>query len=250
MLFFMKPFALPLPPDLHAIALRLACEYLASLGYYVLRMGSAPAAPLSWAQKQIIDYAANYRTEFMDVWLFANCALCLGTSSGLTSLSSVLFNKPCLFTDYPHIVWEPMAFMNDLLILPKTPRHASGRRVTFAEYVRGGFYKGNIPEEFGITLQDNTQEEILMALKERLAMMQGTWRPTPRIESLQRRHLELVLSVSEFSDAQKAGFWKALSSRRGEIRQSRIASFFLLAEHEQCRQEWQERKRIVFGEEK
>lgn len=221
---------------------RQACEYLVSQGYYVLRMGSSANGPLSWSQKYIIDYAANFRTDFMDIWLFANCALCFGTSSGPMSLSSVLFNRPCLFTDYPHIVWEPMAFMNDLLILPKTPIDASGRRITFDRYVREGFYKSNVPAEFGITLHNNTPDEIVLALKERLSMMLGSWRPSPLLDRLQRNHLELVLSVSEFSDEQKTAFWKSLTSGVTDARRTRIASFFLLADYEQCRHNQQTRR--------
>lgn len=72
---------------------RQAMEWLAEQGWYVLRMGAVVAKPLAWENDRIIDYATRYRTEFMDIWLSANCDLMISTGSGIDIIPSLVGNN-------------------------------------------------------------------------------------------------------------------------------------------------------------
>ena len=73
-----------------------ACEYLTSKGYYVLRMGVHVKDKINTDNKMIIDYAylqKNKRTEFMDIYLGANCEFCISTMLGFDAIPYI-FRKP------------------------------------------------------------------------------------------------------------------------------------------------------------
>ena len=64
-------------------------------GYYIFRMGQKVSKPFSINNEKFIDYATlGIRTEFLDIFLAANCEF-LSTGSGLDSVSRI-FNKPRL----------------------------------------------------------------------------------------------------------------------------------------------------------
>ena len=52
-------------------------------GYYVVRMGRDVDKKINITNKKVIDYSnSNFATDFADVYLFANCDLCISTSTG------------------------------------------------------------------------------------------------------------------------------------------------------------------------
>ena len=63
-------------------------EWLADQGYAVLRMGAVVRDGLESANPSVIDYAlSGLRSDFGDVYLFAHCAFCITTSTGMDSLA-------------------------------------------------------------------------------------------------------------------------------------------------------------------
>ena len=60
-----------------------ACEWLASLGIYTLRMGATVGTKFSHDSELIIDYAnSSIRSDFMDIYLGANCLFCISQGTG------------------------------------------------------------------------------------------------------------------------------------------------------------------------
>jgi len=73
---------------------------LAEKGYWVFRMGKAVHKPLKIDHPQIIDYAnSGFRSDFLDIWLMANCYFTISTSTGLDYVS-VIYKKPILFINH------------------------------------------------------------------------------------------------------------------------------------------------------
>lgn len=218
---------------------RLAAEFLAQQGYYVLRTGMDVPGPLEWASDHIIDYAVDHRSEFMDVWLFCNCALCLSTGTGPDALSQY-FRRPLIYSNYYQPVCYEMAYFWNILFLPKTLVHIrNGRRVTCAEAARMQLIRhgqGSL-EKFGIRTVDNTPEELLEAVKEKLALLNGTWTSDPLLEKLQDRHLALsIASLHYYSSEQREKMRRMHSRKKGFARMTRIASCYLKADYEEeCR---------------
>ena len=72
----------------------LAAEELANRGYYVFRMGVKVHKPLKSSNPKIVDYAnSKMRSDFMDIYLSANCTFGVTTSTGLDAVFYV-FRKP------------------------------------------------------------------------------------------------------------------------------------------------------------
>ena len=60
-------------------SLKLAAEFFADKGYFVLRMGKVVEEKLHSNNKKIIDYAnTNLRSDFADMYLLANCEAYFG----------------------------------------------------------------------------------------------------------------------------------------------------------------------------
>ena len=77
---------------------RKTAQYLVERGYYVIRTGRDMEREIDWGDG-IIDYASRFRSDFMDIWLFSNCDLCISTSSGPDVLS-LMFSRPTVYVDY------------------------------------------------------------------------------------------------------------------------------------------------------
>ena len=73
-----------------------ACDKLTELGYYVFRMGHKVKKKLNSSNPKIIDYATNgMRTDFLDIFLCANCTFAISTSTGMDYVPTI-FRKPVL----------------------------------------------------------------------------------------------------------------------------------------------------------
>ena len=72
---------------------------LAKKGYWVFRMGKYVEKQFNNLHKMIYDYAkSQYRSDFLDIWLTANCHFCLSTSTGLDDVAKT-FRLPLIHTD-------------------------------------------------------------------------------------------------------------------------------------------------------
>lgn len=73
---------------------------LAEKGYWVFRMGKVVKKPFKANHPHIIDYAnSKFRSDFLDIWLMANCYFTISTSTGLDDIS-IIFRKPILFVNH------------------------------------------------------------------------------------------------------------------------------------------------------
>lgn len=72
-------------------------DYLTKQGFYVIRIGSIVNKSMRTnGNNMIIDYSTNgLRTDFLDIFLLANCSFCISTSGGLDNVS-LIFNRPVL----------------------------------------------------------------------------------------------------------------------------------------------------------
>ena len=77
----------------------LVCNYLNSKNIKVIRMGSVAAQELKFRSKDIFDYSfSKFRSDFMDIFLVANCYFYIGGGPGIDALP-FLFRKPKLQTN-------------------------------------------------------------------------------------------------------------------------------------------------------
>jgi putative glycosyltransferase (TIGR04372 family) len=167
-----------------------AAEALADMGYVVFRMGAVVEKPLVSKHPKIIDYATNgMRTEFLDIFLGANCTFCVSTGSGWDSIPQI-FHRPSLYVNLLP-VFTNECVVRDLLIYPKILQD----RVTkvtlgLAEIVKRDIqtkHETNCYESAAVEFRDLSSEELVEAVTEMAARVEGTFIETPAQKQMQSK---------------------------------------------------------------
>lgn len=132
---------------------------LAARGYYVVRMGAKVAERLRVKHPRVIDFSAQYE-DFMSVYLGAHCAFCVSNGCGFDAIP-VIFRRPICYVNYVPI--EYLQTYNPGSIAIWKHHMKDGKRMTPAEIYASGagqFMQTGEYQDAGITLVDNTPEEI------------------------------------------------------------------------------------------
>lgn len=148
---------------------KLAADWLTKEGYFVIRMGSKVEREFKTNNTMIFDYATNgYRSEFLDIFISANCTFAISTSTGLDAIS-ILFRKPIVFAPF-----VPLAFIFTFSskFIAITKHHFSileNRNLTLSEIFQFGLSGCLKTDDFtkkGVVLIENTPEEIRAVVEE------------------------------------------------------------------------------------
>jgi putative glycosyltransferase (TIGR04372 family) len=178
-----------------------AVKFIIEKGGYVVRMGSVVAKEFSYKHPKIIDYAISHRSDFMDIYLPANCYFYLGTSSGGVEIVKV-FDRP-----QAAVNWMPIGSAtfgkNEIFIPKKVVYKETGEEVPFDKLmtllgkliVRFGDSPDQILEDNHMRLQNNTPEEILELVKEMYARLSGTYIETDAYKE-KFEHYHHILSAN------------------------------------------------------
>ena len=181
-----------------------AAWYLARRGYFVIRMGAKVKDRMDEGfvggtppQAGVIDYANSpLRSEFLDIYLGAKCSFCLTNSTGIDAIPAV-FRRPLAYVNMVPLEYLGTFHKGSLAIWKH--HYRDGKRMSPEEIYEsaGLFERTEQYKEAGITLVDNTAEEIrqvaeemadLVEFKERFSTtLEGTnppqedfWRTFPR----------------------------------------------------------------------
>jgi len=135
-------------------------------GGWVFRMGHHGMTPLP-VMDNVVDYAnSQYKTDWMDIFLFGECKFMVGTSSGPLNVPGT-FGRPVLYTNSPHIglsIYQPYSIM-----MPKLYYSNSEKRLfSFHEMLQKplGWTVSSIFDGIDCTILDNSPEEINQAVIE------------------------------------------------------------------------------------
>ena len=160
-------------------------EFLTQKGFFVIRMGKLVKQELKTSNPMIIDYAnSSHRSDFADVFLFANCTFCVSTSTGMDALASI-FRRPIGLVNVVNI--ESVASGNIIkLFQPKSFFDTRLKReLNFKEIsAKNLFYISEASKflESGIVLKENSPEELRLFAGDLLNIICED-QPTPSIES-------------------------------------------------------------------
>jgi len=136
-------------------------------GYTVVRMGVKVSNPLQIMHPRFIDYAWNgSRTEFADLYLGAKCEFAVGTACGFMSIPQA-FDRPVVFVNHAPLEYTPVSNEKALLIWKHHIK--DGKRMSLDEIFQcaaGQFTAMPDFAKLGITLEDNTHQEIYDAVVE------------------------------------------------------------------------------------
>ncbi|MFA4849316.1 MAG: TIGR04372 family glycosyltransferase [Methanoregula sp.] len=171
-----------------------AAEEMVNRGYYAIRMGLEVANALASNNPGIIDYATNgQRSDFMDIYLGAKCHFFISVGTGVDNIAGI-FRRPILFVNYAPLEYVPSWDKNNIFIPKKHWLDKEQRLMSFREIIESGagrFLCTNQYLEMGITLIENTPEEIREVAIEMEERLKGIWVTTEEDEELQRRFWSL-----------------------------------------------------------
>jgi putative glycosyltransferase (TIGR04372 family) len=165
-------------------------------GFPVLRMGKdMPDISNQLKTSRVIDYANNYRSDFLDVYLLRYCKFLFCGNTGIISLRW-LWNASSVTGDSYLISRNQISY--DIFLLQRVWLERENRFATFKEMLlMPGYSEEKHQERLGVRLIKNTAEEIKAACDEMNARIDGTWFTTAEDEELQRRYQELIVKYSD-----------------------------------------------------
>jgi putative glycosyltransferase (TIGR04372 family) len=168
---------------------------LTSNGMPILRMGKDLSSKLEKMKHlTVIDYASDFRNDFLDVFLVKYCKYAFVGNTGIVWLRW-LWNLPNVHGDSYLIARNQIR--GDLLVLQRVWLERENRFATFKEMLlMPGYSEEKHQERLGVRLVKNTVEEIKAACDEMNARIDGTWVTTEEDEELQRRYQELIVKYS------------------------------------------------------
>lgn len=172
----------------------IAAEEMSNRGYYSIRMGSSVQKSLASNNPRIIDYATNgQRSDFMDIFLGSECHFFISVGTGIAAIPAI-FRRPILYVNLVPLEYA-LSWDDDSLFIPKKYWLDNEQRyMSFREIIESGAGRYLYSQQYidhGITLIENTPEEIREVTIEMEERLKGIWLTTDEDESLQRRFRSL-----------------------------------------------------------
>jgi len=184
---------------------RDAVVTLAEKGYWVFRMGKAVHKTLYTENDRILDYAnSSYRSDFLDIWLVANCYFTLCTATGLTDLACV-FRKPAAIVNSSPLGTISGSNHSTIWLPKKTIWNNNQKPLTLSEQIETGVIGFMRSEEYtntNVSLIDNTNIEITRAALELESKLNKTWQPEPNDDLLQNKFWSMLKTWKKFPEFQ------------------------------------------------
>ena len=181
----------------------VAVKYLQQHYIQVVRMGAG--AQKEFSGDNVIDYATKYHSEFMDVYLAANCKFFVSDLNGIQSLAE-LFSKPMVITNASMLTTRYDAVpifkqKTDIAILKKLWKSKENRYLTIREMIKyeveSDFQKNGtavlyLYKKQGIVPIENTSEEIRDVIKEMNERLDETYSESEEDKVLQAKYRKIV----------------------------------------------------------
>lgn len=180
---------------------RKAIDFLISKGYYVIRMGTPLNPDIPWQSDNLIDYAKKYRTEFMDIWLFAHADLTVGTCSGVDAIPMVS-GREVLYVSFSQYGYVLSYTSKTTILFEHYHCNRTKDRLKLFDMFANGYVTDQIDTEFekhGYYFVKSTEDEILEAVQEKIFLMEGGQRSADDIQleqafwSLYERNRDIII---------------------------------------------------------
>ena len=165
--------------DFHINDLLQAANYFSKKGYYVIRTGNFSKHKLNINDPKIIDYVnSQYRSDFGEIYFFANCEFYFGSSAGCWKIAE-FFRKPSfLINSFPFtdIFTTPRKYPG---IFKKIKFNESNQIMPISEIIKNNLnhasYESIIKK--GLDLANNNPGEILDLAIEALDIVENKKKP-------------------------------------------------------------------------
>ena len=175
-----------------------AAKWLAEQGVWVLRMGKTMARQIPMIHPKVIDYAFHPdKSDFLDVWLFANCDLCITTLSGPDMISDV-YRKPILAINFLPLL-HLWSWSNVLHHPKKICWKDSGKTLSLIEYLDHSYLTSDQYRDNGIDIVDLKPNEITETVQECWHRIEGKWVVSSDEIEQQKQFFGVLRQSPEFS---------------------------------------------------
>ena len=163
---------------------------LAEKGYVVFRMGKIVHESFNIEHANIIDYAVcNYRSDFLDIWLMANCFFCISNGTGLDEISRI-FRRPAVYINY--LPFKAMVTYDHVISVPKhLVWQGTKKKLTLSEHLIHSYAHSNEYEIAKINVQELSSEEINQTVLEMESRLNENWKETEEDQQLQNRFWDI-----------------------------------------------------------
>jgi putative glycosyltransferase (TIGR04372 family) len=200
-----------------------AVKWLLDQNIWVLRMGSFMKTPMSLKDEHFIDYAfLSTRSDFLDVWLFANSSGVISTGSGPDQFS-VIYQIPILYVNA-----VPLGILHSFMAMiwvPKHLRHIETREwLTLEETLHNTYFSSREYLSAGLEIIDLNEKEILLAVQEFWKRIIGTWIDSEKELLVQDRFWQEFQTWPDYS---KNHDWKHPKARVGQAWLASMGDNFL-----------------------
>ncbi len=173
-------------------------------GYAVVRMGRIVESAMHSYSPAVIDYAnSSLRSDFADLWLFANCAFCISTSTGMDALASTQ-RRPMGFVNIGHSGSLTLGNVSKLVIFKDIVDVQTGEVLGLLdERRRQAMAFGHISEvtAMGLEFRDNSPAELAAFAVEMVDLLEGRWQPTPEQIEVEQEFLSKIPGALDFTQA-------------------------------------------------
>lgn len=198
-------------------AILLAVAEIVRRGGWCVRMGDPSMSPLSNIPG-LIDYAHHrMRSPRLDVILCAKARVFLGNSSGLALVSTV-FGVPCVLVNMiPMSALSPL--VSDISIPKMLWQDRESRMLGIDEILQspiGDYRFAHLYRQAGITVVENTREDILDVTVEMLDRLDGCHTESEEDRALQNRFFS-HLHVGHYSYGAKSRVGSAFLRKHQEL---------------------------------
>ena len=140
----------------------LAAAALVDRGYQVVRMGAGTEKPMAKRINGVFDYSlSRHRSEFLDIYLAANCEFALSTQTGPDAVC-LAFRRPVCYVDVTR--FSQFFFGTKIAYWSPSKITLNGRPLILREIVSGDLAWLKTPDDFeraGLDGVHSTPEEIM-----------------------------------------------------------------------------------------
>jgi putative glycosyltransferase (TIGR04372 family) len=176
-----------------------AIRYLLDRGIWIFRLGDKSSSPLEIDHPRLIDlpFLPDHE-DYMDVFLLHRAWFAICCSSGPEGMRRA-FGLPMLLVNG---ILEQLSFFNplDVIQFKRCVDETTGQPIAYRDLLKRGaigFSTAAAFEENHIRLEDNSPEEILDAVLEMIARLEGRFDPDPSVDTRFRGITEAFLADLE-----------------------------------------------------
>jgi len=181
---------------------------LASLGYFIIRVGRDSKNFLNLTHKNYIDLdQSGNRTDLLEMYLTSKCHLFIGTNSGMSMIPTHVFRKPTLNLNHVPI-GSFLTYTKNILATFKIHFCKNeNKKLTISDIFERGLAWSEKREEYeskNVILNNNSSDDIFSAVFEMIDKLDNKWQETPEKKELRDEFLNVYLkNLNKFPKEKK-----------------------------------------------